>query len=228
MTPPRVFQPRPPSSMTSAPSSSPWNEMDSLFVIECYVWQPGIQSDVHVRSSFDSIRGSLENDALAHRVIASGKSQRNGNVMWIPLKLTSGKTIALLYLEKKIDLRYRHSFETRQKSDHSSIGVEERRESIGLNEHFLGSLTNDEIIFSEFDEEIMKFFSILTAASLDRLVHQKETLKSIQTASKAILTLQQSQTKLETAMAVEISQKLKLEEAIQVASDILSTAFLQR
>ena len=244
----------PPSSSSSLPTPSSWSatatttaaaaatataEVNSLFVIESYVWQPGLQSDAHeyIRSSFDSIRGSLENDALAHRVMANGRSQRNGNVMWIPLKLSSGKTIALLYVEKKIDLRYRHSFfETRQhqKSDQqissSTLGVEEKREP-GLgheHQHLLGSLTDGELIFSESDEEIMKLFSILLTASLDRLVHQKETLKSVQTASKAILTLQQSQLKLETAMAMEIAHKLKLEEAIQVGSDILSTSFLQR
>jgi hypothetical protein len=207
--------------------------LKSLFTIECFIWQPGLRSDIneYVRSSFDSIRGSLENDATAHRVLASGRSQRNGNVMWIPLKLSTGNTVALLYLEKKIDLRQGTFDFARQKSD--DVGIEEnKRGGISsetfLSEQILESITNEELIFSEFDEEVMNYFAILATGTLDRFVHEKETLQSIQTASKAILALQQSQAKLEHAMAIEVAEKLKLEETIKIGSEILAPALIQR
>lgn len=198
------------------------------YVVDGYVWQPGPQNTLHeyARSTFESMRGGVEMETVAHRVIANGKLLRNGNIMWVPLKISSGTSVAVLYLEKKIDMRlekeYRLNFESADSEEKTKSG------SLDQGNHIYGSISKDEMMFSDLDEEIMNFFSILSVATLDRFVHQRETLQSIQTASKAILTLQQSLAKLESGLATEISKKMKVEETLKIGSEILSTALLQR
>ena len=213
----------------SPPSTSP---TDDIFVVECCVWQPGSKSPIFTsqRRSTNSkfpglIQSSFENDIVAHRVMSNGRSHRNGNTMWIPLKTNSGEVIALVYAERKIDFRRMpplHSVDEHERTVDVRSSAQERSKS-----HFI-SHSPDEMVFSEIEEEMMNIFTSMAAGAINSLIHQQETLQSVQKASAAILALQSTQASLESKLAQEVALKLKYEEGLKMGSDIMSSVIIKR
>ena len=203
---------------------------DCNSTVEAFAWSPNrVLASKH---TFGYGTGKLTSSGLdtmnsvAHRVYTNGIPMRSGNYMWVPLKVHSGDTVCVLCCEKKFDLHKAQSSESSIFSDENRDGnysSSQRTES----DVFSKNATN-KLLFSTIDEEAMSIFCTLGTGAVDRLVNHKETLVSVQQASKAIVVLQEKQSDMESKMALELSRKLKLEEALQFGCDVLSAVIRKR
>lgn len=189
--------------------------------IECAVWQPtssqvgfGYYSNDIVKHSNKRVKGFNEDAVM--RVLSTGKIFRNGNVMFVPLKLHTNETVGIAYIERSI--HFKAEFEM------DSFGFE------GLGEikssHDDGSSVNksnvmSDIVFTASDERIVTMFSNMVITSFDKLKNHKNTIESIQSASLAIQTLQDNQSALEIQISQSIAYRMKYEECLRLNSDIL-------
>ena len=152
---------------------------------------------------------------VAQRVFSTGTVQRSENLLWLPLKSHAGEVVCVFCCEKKFNF-HKDAFR-----DNYRRGIEEK--SLEAAEE--GKVN---LMFTLHEEELLRLLCTLGTCAVDRLLNHKDALQSMQQASKAIIRLQENVSHLENKLANSLSQKLKVEESMQLGCSLMSGVFKRR
>ena len=203
--------------------------------VDSFAWTPNRpMSDNRGAGGWDDKEFGFDSmDSVARKVYSSGKALRSGNLLWIPLKIHSGDSVCVLCCERKFNLHKHNMLD----ANHSQVSKNEEHNAmpdVDIEVTNFSNMENDkengykELFFNDTDEEVMTIFCSLGTGAVDRLISHKETLASVQQASKAIVTLQSKLSKVESNMTMEMSRKMKFEEAMHFGCEIMSSVIRGR